>query len=307
MYIFSVTVHLIDYPTDAPFNDGTGIDISGSNYVDIVIDLFDLCSSEDNVLKFDIKEDTTDSDYDYETDPVFELFAIIGSRNKTSGSALYSRTYPGYKDEITMEFSGAQGGNLCPAIAYSFTFTDTPVVSSDYLSIERNRESDDNQFIVTYGTDEASLWGTHRPEISAHVEDERFKHIKNEDIHYLAITFFECTTDLQMDDFEYQLSSTAILIELPELQFQPPLHQDETTWYEDQGDGTFVKQTQSGGAFILNEVFYLENDEFVPLPQDLGKLDTTTNSFITIETSNAVYIGINDLKVIFTGQGYLDG
>ena len=144
MYIFSVTVHLIDYPTDAPFNDGTGIDISGSNYVDIVIDLFDLCSSEDNVLKFDIKEDTTDSDYDYETDPVFELFAIIGSRNKTSGSALYSRTYPGYKDEITIEFSGALGGNLCPAIAYSFTFTDTPVVSSDYLSIERNRESDDN-------------------------------------------------------------------------------------------------------------------------------------------------------------------
>ena len=107
MYNFDVTVHLIDYPTDAPFNDGTGINTSGSNHVVIAIDLIDLCSSEDNVLKFDIKEDTIDSDYDYETDPIFELFAIIGSRNKTSGSALYSRTYPGYKDEITMEFSGA--------------------------------------------------------------------------------------------------------------------------------------------------------------------------------------------------------
>ena len=107
--------------------------------------MVDLCPSEsDNVLQFDIKESPADSDYDYETDPVFELFAIIGSRDKISGSALYSRTYPGYKDKISMLYSGAQGGNLCSTIAYNFDYADTEVVSSEYLSIDRNRESAEN-------------------------------------------------------------------------------------------------------------------------------------------------------------------
>ena len=92
-------------------------------------------------LKFDIKklEEDDDSIYDYETDPVFDLYAIIGSRDKTSGSALYSRIFPGYRDSMSMEYAPNYGDQLCSTIVYEFLdSTDNTVISVDYLDIKMN-------------------------------------------------------------------------------------------------------------------------------------------------------------------------
>ena len=72
IYDFTVTVTLVGYPPDNPFNDGTGINISGENDVEFKVQLTDLCPNSDhNDLIFDVKDSDTDLNYDYEFPPVF--------------------------------------------------------------------------------------------------------------------------------------------------------------------------------------------------------------------------------------------
>ena len=41
----------------------------------------------------------------------------------------------------------------------------------------------------------------------------------------IDMTFFQQTTNLAMNDYEYTLNSGALDIEIPELNFNPPLHE----------------------------------------------------------------------------------
>ena len=85
--------------------------------------------------------------------------------------------------------------------------------------------------------------GTYLYEIVAHLEQENYKYIVNTDRQILTITFYECTTDLSISDYQYTLNSAALKINVPQLQFNPSLHESETITDVVQSDGSTIQTT----------------------------------------------------------------
>ena len=48
------------------------------------------------------------------------MYAIIGSKDKTTDQDYYEKTYTGYKDKVSLQYGGdiGYGSNLCSTIVY---------------------------------------------------------------------------------------------------------------------------------------------------------------------------------------------
>lgn len=121
---------------------------------------------------------------------------------------MFSKSLAGYKDKVSIKNFRSQGPNFCGPIGYQLMESKggRTVAPLDYFSLAKDPASDNDRFVVTFGTEDTDLRGSHEFQIQAQLETSDYSHIKNTDAKKISVTYFANVTPLQIPDQEYTLN-----------------------------------------------------------------------------------------------------
>ena len=148
-----------------------------------------------------------------------------------------------------------------------------PRTAYEYITLEE--PDGDHQITVTYGTDESQFEGLNNLFLRVYLED--YLEIVNDEIDF-EVVFYSLNSDLSMPDQEYLLYSSALEIEIPNIEFTPALKDNSTT--PEKGDEVLIDVKISYGS-----------GTFVDFPAELGTLDTRSR-ILSIQSADTAFVGL---------------